>query len=160
MRWIGPAACIGIWLLTSATPPAPAASPAALCRKLGTDDRLRAIPDSLVPAAIRLFYLHTMPAAWVRRSTYFRCFDRQVLICNLGANLPCGKGNASRRLPAADKWCADHPDADFIPMVVTGHDTTYRWRCAGKKAAVTGTPLALDQRGFIARFWKRVGPNP
>jgi hypothetical protein len=100
-----------------------------------------------------------MPDAWIRRSTYFRCFERHVLICNLGANLPCGKGNASRRLPAADTWCAGHADSDFIPMYVTGHDTIYQWRCAGKAAAVTGTPLALDRRGFIARFWKRVVPG-
>ncbi|MGH7188982.1 MAG: hypothetical protein ACREF0_07320, partial [Acetobacteraceae bacterium] len=34
-----------------------AASPAATCRRLGTDDRLRPIPGSLVPAATRLFGL-------------------------------------------------------------------------------------------------------
>jgi hypothetical protein len=160
MRWIGPFAVIGVWLLTSAIPPALAASPAALCRRLGTDDRLRPIPASLVPAARRLFDLQAMPAAWIRRSTLFRCFDRRVLICNLGANLPCGKGNTSRFLPAAEDWCAGHPDADFIPMVVTGHDTIYHWRCAGKRAVVIGTPLRLDRRGFIARFWKRVAPSP
>jgi hypothetical protein len=158
MRWIGLAAVLGIWVATSAVSPVLAASPEALCRKLGTDDRLRPISAALVPAATRLFGLHAMPAAWIRRSTYFRCFERQVLICNLGANLPCGKGNTSRRLPAAGNWCAGHPDSDFIPMYVTGHDTIYHWRCAGKRA-VTGTPLALDRRGFIARFWKRVVPN-
>jgi hypothetical protein len=134
-------------------------SPATLCRTLGTDDRLRPIPASLVSAAIRSFDLHTMSAVWVRRTTYFRCFERHVLICNLGANLPCGKADTSRDLPAADRWCAEHPGSDFIPIYVTGHDTIYRWRCAGKRAAAGGPALAVDRRGFVARYWKRVDPG-
>ncbi|HJU20220.1 MAG TPA: hypothetical protein VJ770_27525 [Stellaceae bacterium] len=155
MRWSGPAAVVGICLLSAVVPPAAAASPAALCRKVGTDDRLRPIPQALVPAAVRLFHLNAMPAAQIRRSTYFRCFEGQVLVCTLGANLPCGMADASRYLAGADRWCAGHPGADFIPRYVTGHDTIYRWRCTGKKAAVTGQPLTVDRRGFIARFWKR-----
>jgi hypothetical protein len=158
-RWIGWIMAIGIGFAGVAIPPAAAASPAALCRKLGTDDRLRPIPQSLVPAARRLFGLRTMPAAWVRRSTLFRCFEHRVLVCNLGANLPCGKADTRRDLPAADKWCAGHPGSDFIPMVVTGHDTIYRWRCVGTRAAAGGPPLGLDPRGFIARLWKRVAPG-
>jgi hypothetical protein len=181
VRRFGYVAAIGIWSAAAAISPVLASpgepplqsslsdgnghvtriargSPATLCRTLGTDDRLRPIPASLVPAARRLFELHTMPAAWIRRSTLFRCFDRHVLICNLGANLPCGKADTSRSLPAADKWCAGHPGSDFIPMYVTGHDTIYRWHCAGSRAAVGGTPLKTDRRGFIARFWKRVDP--
>lgn len=41
-------------------------------------------------------------------------------------------------------------------MYVTGHDTIYQWRCAGAKAAISGTPFKLDRRGFIADFWKQV----
>jgi hypothetical protein len=162
MRRLTPIAAGAVWLIASVLSPVLAASPEteALCRKLGTDDRLRPIPDSLVSAARRLFDLDTMSADWIRRSTYFRCFERHVLICNVGANLPCGKADVSRRLASADRWCTGHPDSDLIPMYVTGHDTIYRWHCAGARAAVSGTPLAVDQRGFIARFWSRIDPEP
>jgi hypothetical protein len=124
-----------------------------LCRG-GTDDTLRTIPDALVPTATRLFHLDAMPSEQIKRSTYFRCQARRVLLCTVGANLPCGKGNASRHLPAADEWCAANPGASFIPMYVTGHDTLYNWRCSGKRAAIVGQPLRLDRRGFIANLWK------
>lgn len=143
-----------------AAPSPPAQSPNVVCRTAGTDDRLRGIPASLVPAAVRLFHLQAMPAEQVRRSTYFRCFERQVLVCTTGANLPCGKANTHRRLPAADAWCAGHPGSAFIPMYVTGHDTIYAWRCDGPAAAIAKTVFEVDRRGFIRRFWKRADASP
>jgi len=136
--------------------PCVAASAQTLCRGGETDDAPRPIPESLVPASVRLFGLEAMPAEQVRRSTVYRCAKGRVLVCNLGANLPCDKANTSRDLPAADAWCAEHPGSDFIPMHVTGHDTVYRWRCQGAKAAAIGQPLDVDQRGFISRLWKPV----
>lgn len=159
MRRSGLAAAIALGLAAGATLPAAAASPAALCRKLGTDDHLRPIPSTLVPVARRLFDLHSAPAEWVRRATVFRCFTHHVLICNLGANIPCGKADTRRDLPSADRWCAGHPGSDFIPYVVTGHDSIYRWRCVGARAAASGPAREVDARGFIARFWKRVDPG-
>ncbi|MGH6989894.1 MAG: hypothetical protein ACREE3_08350, partial [Stellaceae bacterium] len=53
------------------TVPALAASPAAYCRRVGTDDATRPIPRSLVPAATRLFHLHHMPREAVMRSTLY-----------------------------------------------------------------------------------------
>ena len=159
MRRVGLVAAIGIGLCGFAPPPAAAASPAALCRKLGTSDRLRPIPDSLVPAARRLFDLHEAPAAWIRHATLFRCYDHHVLVCNLGANLPCGKADTRRHLPAADAWCAGHPGSDFIPFVVTGHGSIYRWHCSGTRAAASGPPRAVDARGFIANLWKQIDPD-
>ncbi|MGH7105824.1 MAG: hypothetical protein ACREFT_04895 [Acetobacteraceae bacterium] len=135
-----------------------AASPAATCRRLGTDDRLRPIPGSLVPAATRLFGLEAMPANQVERSTVFRCFEGKVLVCNYGANLPCGKADTRRKLAGASDWCANNPDAAFIPMYVTGHDTIYRWRCHDGDALTTATVFSIDPRGFITQFWKRVDP--
>lgn len=134
--------------------PALAASPAEVCRQLGTDDQLREIPLSLVPAAVRLFGLAAMPAEQVQRSTVFRCFEGKVLVCNYGANLPCGKANTKRDLPGTAEWCAKNPGADFIPMYVTGHDTIYRWRCDGNEAVTSATVFSVDPRGFIAQFWK------
>lgn len=134
--------------------PATAASPAEVCRQIGTDDQLRPIPLSLVPEAAKLFGLSAMPTEQVERGTVFRCFEGKVLVCNYGANLPCGKADTKRDLPAASAWCAKNPGADFIPMYVTGHDTIYRWRCDGHEAVTSATVLSVDPRGFIAQFWK------
>jgi hypothetical protein len=144
-------AALALWLVCT-TP----AAASGLCAPAATDDTLRPIPQALVPAATRLFQLQAMPAAQIQKSTVYRCRDGQVLICTLGANLPCGKADTSRRLAAADGWCAQHPGSQFIPMYVTGHATVWQWRCLGPRAATTGQPLATDRRGFIARYWKQV----
>jgi hypothetical protein len=133
-----------------------AVSPEEYCQQIGTDDALRAIPTSLVPVAVRLFQLDALPADQVQRSTYFRWANRHVLLCNLGANLPCGKADTRRDIPGAGGWCADHAGSDFIPMYVTGHATIYRRRCDGSKAAITGTAFTVDDHGFIAQMWKQV----
>jgi hypothetical protein len=135
-----------------------APSPAAFCRQAGTDDTLHEIPDSMVPVVVQLFGLSAMPAAQVRLSTYFRCFDHHVLVCNAGANLPCGKADARRQLAGAEAWCAENPASDFIPMYVTGHATIYRWRCDGPKAVTGSAVFKVDPRGFVAEFWKQADP--
>ncbi len=150
-------ASIGVITTLAAALSAHAASPAALCARLGTSDRLRALPVALVPAAVRIFRLGAMPAAQVERSTVFRCFDHRVLLCNEGANLSCGKANGRRDLPAASAWCARHPGSSFIPMYLTGHDTIYAWRCAGARAATGAPRWRVDARGFIASHWRRMG---
>lgn len=135
---------------------APAETPGQICQRAGTDDALRPIPASLVPDARRLFGLERMPTEQVQRGTLFRCADRRVLVCNLGANLPCGKANRSRNLPGATAFCRQNPNSDFIPMVATGHDTIYHWRCVSGTAQ-PGPPVEkVDARGFIARYWKPV----
>lgn len=139
--------------------PAPAAPADALslCHGNLTDDAPQEIPESLIPDAVRLFGLEKIPAGQVRVLTLYRCAEGRVLICSLGANLPCGKANTSRDLPAADAWCAENPGSEVIPMYITGHDTIYRWHCDGTKAATSGEPLAVDRRGFISRYWKPIG---
>jgi hypothetical protein len=142
-------------LLALPTVTAWAGSPFALCRRLGTSDRLRPLPPALVEKATELFGLSAMPKEQIRRSTVFRCRGGHVLLCNVGANLACGKANTARHLAAADQWCAGHPGSGFIPMYVTRHDTIYRWRCAASHAVTIGRPSRVDRRGFIARLWKR-----
>ncbi len=122
-----------------------------LCRGVGTDDTLRAISSSLVPAAKRLFGLR-MQSAQVQGATVFRCAEGRVLLCTWGADLPCGKANTQRRLPGAEAWCRDH--LDMIPTFATGSDTIYRWRCAGGVPEIVGQAADTDARGFVARYWK------
>jgi hypothetical protein len=136
-----------------AAAPAKDENPRAYCARVGTDDQVRAAPAALAGDIRRLFHVDGRFAV---RSSYYRCADGAVLVCWVGANLPCGKANTAKELPAATQWCATHRNSDFIPMVVTGHDTLYSWRCAGGKAEA-GAPVGpLDARGFFAEYWKKV----
>ena len=133
-----------------------AAQPAAACAQIGTDDTLQPIPDSLVPAVNAAFGT-SMPTDAAIRTTVFRCANRHVLVCTTGANLPCGPANTSRT-PGAGvvNWCREHPDAAFIPMVATGHDTIYAWRCHGTAPQIVRQVQDVDASGFIARYWKEL----
>ena len=133
--------------------PARNENPRAYCARVGTDDALRAPPSSLAPAIERLFHIGER---YARNATHYRCARGALEVCWVGANLPCGKAKTTRQLPAATQWCQTHANSDFIPMVVTGHDTLYSWRCAGRKAE-PGAPVGkLDARGFFAEYWKTV----
>ena len=122
-----------------------------------TDDTPRTIPESLVPASVRLFGLEAMPAEQVRRSTVYRCVAGRVLVCNLGANLPCGKAKPAVRCRRADAWCAENRGIGFHPDV-RRPDTTrsIAGAATGQRPTAIGEPLEVDRRGFIARLWKPV----
>jgi hypothetical protein len=132
-------------------------SPSAYCRQSGTDDTLRAVPASLVPAIVRLFHLGATPAAVVSRSTYFRCADRHVLVCSVGANLVCGKADTRRELAGVTAWCRENAGAANVPAYVTGHATIYLWRCDGTRPVAMQSLLSVDPRGFIMQNWKTMG---
>jgi len=155
-----PILLIGVALFAFAAPAAKAQPGAAdlqaRCRRVGVDDTLQPIPPDLVAASRRLFGLPDLPADAAQRAVVARCMGGVALLCNTGANLPCGKANTARELPAAQAWCRERPNSPFVPMVVTGHDTIYRWRCAGSHAEAGEPAERVDERGFIARFWKRL----
>jgi hypothetical protein len=65
----------------------------------GTDDAARPIPQSLVPAVNAAFGMR-MPDRMATDTTVFRCADQHVMVCTVGASLPCGKANTSR-VPSA-----------------------------------------------------------
>jgi hypothetical protein len=118
------------------------------------DDTLRPVPAPLAADAKRLFGLDA-PDDIVEQTTVFRCMAGQVMICTTGANLPCGKPDGGRALTSARHYCRENPDAPFIPMVVTGHDTLNSWRCRAGMPEAAGPPERLDARGFIARLWRK-----
>ena len=129
--------------------------PAQFCRRTGTDDTLRAIPLSLVPRAQAMFG-PSMSPDMAQRSTVFRCMRGTVLLCNSGANLPCGKADISRTNRGASAWCKENPNSDFIPMYAVGHDTIYQWRCTEGQAEIVSQQNHVDERGFIARYWRKL----
>jgi hypothetical protein len=132
---------------------AQAEEPAHYCARVGVDDTPRGIPPAVTPAARRLFNLDASAEA-VERTTIFRCMAGAVLLCTIGANLPCGRADTERSLPGASRYCRENPGSPFIPAFATGHATIYRWRCAGTEA-IAGEPVeAVDRRGFVERLWK------
>jgi hypothetical protein len=126
-------------------------APVQYCARIANDDTLRTPPDSMMAAVQHLF---GVGRDYPRQATYYRCADGNVMLCIVGANLPCGKANTSAALPAAAEWCRANPNADFIPMAVTGHDSIYRWRCVGGVATAGGKASTIDARGFFAEYWK------
>ena len=137
----------------------PDQSPAQVCRGLGTDDTLRPIPASVVPEVNALFHAR-MPPQMAVATTVFRCDAGHALVCTRGANLPCGKASTSRHSAGADRWCSEHPNADFIPAFAVGHDTIFAWRCHGSTPAIERQAFTVDDRGFIAAFWRRLPERP
>jgi hypothetical protein len=145
--------CVMLAARVGVAAPAQHESPSAYCARVGDDDTLRAPPRSLAPAIHRLF---NVGGKYALETSYYRCAGGGVMLCTVGANLPCGKANTSKVLPAATQWCATHENSDFIPMVVTGHDTLYSWRCASG-TATPGDPIGkIDSRGFFEEYWKSV----
>jgi hypothetical protein len=133
-----------------------AEQPAAVCARIGTDDALRPIPESLVPAVNATFGT-VMPTRVAVDTTMFRCADGHVLVCTVGANLPCGRANTSRTPgPGMVDWCREHPDADSIPAVATGHDTIYAWQCRDGAPQIGRQIDDIDARGFIAQYWREL----
>jgi hypothetical protein len=151
-------AAVTIAALTPAVPqllaaPAPNQSPADYCHMAGNDDALRKPPASLADALHRLFDIDGREAL---KTSYYRCMGGTVMLCNVGANIPCGKANKSKDLPGARDWCRENPNSDFIPMAATGHDTIYEWRCDGRKAVIARQFHEVDERGFVADAWMRL----
>jgi len=142
---------------TACAAAAHAETPAAFCARVGADDTLRPIPAALAPA-VNAAFRTAMPSDVAMRMTVFRCADRRVLVCSVGANLPCGKADTSRVNVGAAQWCKEHRDAPSIPAAETGHATIFDWRCRNGRPVITEQRFRVDRRGFIAEFWRALAP--
>jgi hypothetical protein len=128
-------------------------NPRQYCAQIGNDDQLRPAPPALAASIQRLFGIS---GKYALETTSYRCADAHVMLCTVGANLPCGKADLATTLPAATEWCKTNPNSDFIPMVVTGHDTAYVWRCVGGIAKPGEKIGPIDARGFFSDNWKEL----
>jgi len=91
----------------------------------------------------------------------WRCMNGSVYGCFVGANLPCqAKADTSRTPTQEEKdFCAQNPNADVIPMVVTGRETVYEWRCTNGVPEITRQFDQPDARGFLSRIWYEISPQ-
>lgn len=138
---------------------APEADLAVVCARLGNDDSLRDYDPALrarTAAAFKKLFPNAKgvpdEGSWATQAQY-RCMNGKVMVCFVGANLPCIRMNAKRDNPGADLFCRDNPDAANIPAYAIGHDSIHAYRCRNGKAEVTGTTRQLDQRGFAKDLW-------
>jgi hypothetical protein len=132
--------------------PAFAASAAAYCSVRG--HRVAApVPAGLAPTVAGAFGISVDTA---RSAATVRCAGGKLMACWVGANLDCGQANTLRSLPGASAYCRDNPGADSVPMVATGHDTIYDWRCVGRRAVAGKANRAVDARGYVADNWREL----
>jgi hypothetical protein len=147
----------GVFIMTLACAasvrPAFAASGARYCAAGAGRQSAAPVPGQLQSIVAKAFGISVDMA---RDGAVVRCDGGRLKACWIGANLDCGQANLHRSLPGASAYCRDHPGSDFIPMVATGHDTIYNWRCAGRRA-VAGKPNRLvDAHGYIAGNWREI----
>lgn len=153
MRILIPAAAV-LTLALAASP----AHAGAFCQRLNTSPA--PLPAALVPEVEKVFGIRATDPGWVERSTVVRCMEGRLLACNMGANLPCGKANTATTMPAADAWCRQYPNSDFIPAYITGHDSSEQWRCRDGAAATTGKPAPVDAQGYLTEYWEILPSAP
>jgi hypothetical protein len=138
--------------------------PFSYCASVGTTDSpAGGTGPSPVPPALQPYLSAAlgMPAGATitARSTFWRCMDKSVYVCAVGANLVCDhKADSSPTNAGAENYCRDNPDAAQVPAYATGHDTVFTWHCREGRALRGQLTDKLDRRGFRIDIWHKVSP--
>ena len=143
------------------------ADPFTYCAAVGTVD----VPDArytgpAMPEAVvrglraALGLPAEVPDAPLARNSVWRCMDGKIYACTVGANLPCSVKADTGRQPGAAlvDFCRQNPDAEVIPMAVTGRATVFEWRCAGEIPAIVRQFAQADAAGYLAAIWYEIDP--
>ncbi|MCL4393978.1 MAG: hypothetical protein M1482_04090 [Chloroflexi bacterium] len=142
--------------------------PFAYCRAVGTIDIPDArytgdkMPETLAKGLQKASGASPdAPLQMFVQNSFWRCMDGKVYACTVGANLPCeSKGVVSKTpTPGETDYCKSSPDSEYIPAVVTGHDTVYAWRCTAGAPTVVKQVFTTDAQGYIAEIWYVINPS-
>ncbi len=132
-----------------------------MCKYLRPDKAyaLKDIPyNPCFEKKIRYFFNFpsSMPRTVVEKGTYLRCVNGKILVCFVGANIPCTEKANSLKKPNASEvaFCKKHPEASTIPAYITGVGTLYAWRCENGKPVAGKQIFHADNYGFIREFWQ------
>jgi hypothetical protein len=147
-------------LAVAATMPALAQSftdPVPYCKAVGTIDKPDARYTGPKLPAWMADKLHLQPDQG--KMMEWRCANKAVVACLYGANIPCGSKAKTSHKPTAAivDYCGQNPDSDFVPMVVTGHETAVSWACHRGVPVVTHS-AAVDAQGYQKDYWQAVSP--
>ena len=140
---------------TIPTPAQTFTDPIAYCRAVGTVDKPGSeytgpkLPEWMA-AKLNLKPDQANLMEW-------RCAKGAVLACLYGANIPCNAKavTSQKATPAIIDFCRQNPNSAFVPMVVTGHETTVSWACHGPRPVVTKTGV-VDSQGYAKAYWQQV----
>ena len=146
-------------LVASVRAHADVSDPAARCSKVRNDDAIQgydpALKAKFIAAFSRLFPGAERPVEerLMVAQAKSRCMDGVLYACFVGANLPCSKMDAKRRNRGASAFCKTNRESSVVPLVATGHDTIFSYRCRRGQALVDGETYRLDRRGFATKLW-------
>ena len=133
------------------------ADPVPYCKAVGTIDK----PDAR--------YAGPKLPAWMAKKLNmqpdqaklmeWRCANRAVLACQYGANIPCDSKAVTSKEPTQPiiDYCRQNADSQFVPMYVTGHDTSVSWACHASRPVVIRS-AEVDGQGYQKDFWHKVSP--
>lgn len=143
--------------------------PFAYCNAVGTIDQPDArytgdkVPDAIIQGYIKAAGLNgtSEPSDVFKRATIWRCMDKQVYVCNFGANLPCDSKANTDKTPtqAMADFCKENQNSEFIPMSVTGHTTIYSWHCVKDTPELLNQLDKPDAAGYLERIWYKIAPG-
>lgn len=152
-------------LLAALTSPLAAKNPTAdkdlhqYCRQVRNDDAIRNYTHDLFDETVKV-YMKGSPdrkgavdESEFENQAQYRCMDGKVMVCFIGANLPCVKINTAKDNPGAAAACKDAKDGETPAAAQVGHDSAYSFVCRGGKAVVDGEAWTLDKRGFAKEIW-------
>jgi hypothetical protein len=129
------------------------------CASVRNDDEVRGYEPSLREPTIKAFKTlfpnaqGEPDASDFKTQAQYRCMDGKVMVCFVGANLPCAKINVAKDNPGADAFCKDATNETSVPAFAAGHDSAYSYKCRNGKAVVDQETWKLDKRGFAEKIW-------
>jgi hypothetical protein len=152
----------------TATPtPGTYTDPFAYCAAEGTIDSPGPqyvgpkVPGSVAQGLQKALNAPDTPISVLENGSFWRCMDGHVYACFVGANLPCEDKVNTDRTPTQEEkdYCGQNPNADVIPVVVTGRDTAYEWHCSNGAPEIVRQIAEPDARGFFSNIWYEISPN-
>jgi hypothetical protein len=129
------------------------------CARVRDDDRLRNYDPTLREPTIRAFKKmfpdagKEPDASSFETQAHYRCVAGKVMVCFIGANLPCGKISTARDNPGADAFCRNAADGVSVAAYATGHESAYSFKCQAGRAVADQQIWKLDRRGFATKIW-------
>ncbi len=128
------------------------------CVSVRDDDSVRNYQPALREPTIKAFRqmfpnARGEPASEFETQAQYRCMDGKVMVCFIGANLPCVRINTARDNPGADAFCKNASDEAPVAAYATGHDSAYSFKCGGGRAVIDQEIWKLDKRGFAEKIW-------
>jgi type IV secretory pathway VirB10-like protein len=139
----------------------------AYCETTGTIDKAdanykgEAVPAKLVDAIAKAgIAAADMPQLKEPGFVNWRCMDKKVYVCLVGANIPCyAKLNTSKEPNEGMKaFCTANANSDSIPASDAGRDTAFNWSCKDGQPQAGEQLMQADAQGYPTSLWTQVNP--